>query len=140
VVPLRYNFRSHVSRSATEGVNSGRRSRFQTETKVYQFELFVAIQENILSFDISMHYLLLMQIGESFRNSTKELLGFILRQLMLRLREKIVVERVSTAILLNQVYFSTAFNSIYELSDDRMIQFGKYVDFPLQIPNFIRLI
>jgi hypothetical protein len=71
-----------------------------------------------------------MQIGQRFGNSAEELFGFNFRQFMVRFGQKIVVERVGSSILLNEIYFGSAFDCVDEFGYDRMIEFRKYVDFP----------
>jgi len=49
-----YDLWCHVSRRATESIDVGRRSRFKAKAKIDQFQLFVSVQQYILSFDVPM--------------------------------------------------------------------------------------
>jgi hypothetical protein len=59
---------------------------------------------------------------------------------MLRFGQQIVIERISTTVLLNEIDLSASLNSINKFGDDRVVQLGKDVDFPLQIFDLVRFI
>ena len=82
----------------------------------------------------------LVQILKSLRDRLEHLLRLRLLQPMLRLRQQIIIQRISTPILLYQIYLGRTFDNINQLSNNRMIQFGQDINFPLKIFQFIRLI
>jgi hypothetical protein len=56
---------------------------------------------------------------------------------MLWFREQVVIEGVRPTVLLDEIDFIGTFNDINQFGNDRMIQLGKYVDFPLEVFKFI---
>ena len=67
MVLLGNNFRGHIGWSPTESVNSCRGLRFQTEAKIYQLELFVAVQQDIFCLDVSVYNISFVKVAQSFR-------------------------------------------------------------------------
>ena len=81
-----------------------------------------------------------VQILKSLRYRLEHLLRLRLLQPMLRFRQQIIIQRISTPILLYQIYLGRTFDNINQLSNNRMIQFGQDINLPLKILQLIRLI
>ncbi len=85
------NFRnylgSHVCGGSTEGIDCAWRHRMNTETKIYKFKLFVSIYKNVLSFNVSMHNILLVQIPDRLSYCMQEFFSFMLFQPVVMLRQ-----------------------------------------------------
>ena len=73
------NLRCHVGRSSTESINSIGSFTPETEPKINEFELTMSIDQNVLSFDVAMNNVPLVQIEKCLRNDNKKLFSFILR-------------------------------------------------------------
>lgn len=58
----------HVGGSAAEGVDCPIFLAAQAETKIYEFQLSVAVYEDVLSFDVSMYYVQIVKIFQCFSN------------------------------------------------------------------------
>lgn len=58
----------HVGGSAAEGVDCAIFLAAQAETKIYEFQLSVAVYEDVLSFDVSMYYVQIVKIFQCFSN------------------------------------------------------------------------
>lgn len=140
VVPFGDYLRRHISWSPTESVDGVGRSRLKAEAEINQLQLLVSVEENVLSFDIPVNNVPFVQILKSLRDRLEHLLRLRLLQPMLRLRQQIIIQRISTPILLYQINLRRTFDNINQLSNNWMIQFGQDINFPLKILQFIRLI
>ena len=134
------DFRSHVSRSATEGIDEGRWFRFKAEAEVDETELAMPIDEDVLRLDVSMNDVPIMQVFQSFGDGLEEPLGFCLLQSVLGLGEQVVVERISSAVLLDQVDFGRGFDSFDQFGDNWVIEKSQDIDLPFQVLDFVRFI
>lgn len=59
---------------------------------------------------------------------------------MLWFGEKIVVKGVGSAVLKDKIQFGLGLNDWGQFGDGGMVEFSKYVDFPLKIPNLVGII
>ena len=101
MVNFRHNLRCHVGRCSTKGINSIWFFAPETEAKIYQFELSMPINKNVLSFDISMNDISFMQVQKHLRNNQKKLFGLLFRQSVLWFWQEIVVKGVGSSVLQN---------------------------------------
>lgn len=72
----------------------------------------MSIDENVLSFDISMDDISLMQIQKHLGNDQKKLFGLMFCQSVLWFRQEIVVEGVGSSVLQNEVELGLGFNYV----------------------------
>ncbi len=118
------DLRGHVGRRSAKGVDSARGNRLKTEPKIDKFELFVPVEQNVLSLDVSVDYVALMQIFECVCDSLEDLFGFSLLKSVLRFGQEVVIEGVGSPVLLDEVDFGCALDGVDEFGDNRVVEFG----------------
>lgn len=91
----------------------------------------IPVQQYIFGLDVPMDDVPFMQIAQGLRDGLEELFGLCFLHSMLRFGEEVVVERVGSSVLLDEVYFGGAFDGVDEFGDDRVVQLGQDVDLPL---------
>ena len=98
MVSLGYNLWGHIGWCPTKSVNSIRWDRMNTKAEINQFQIFMTINENVFSFNISMNYIVFMKIWNRLGNYVQKLFSFSLLHSMFRLREQIIIQRISPSI------------------------------------------
>ena len=118
-----HDFRGHVGGRAAEGVDGGGRCRLEAEAEVDQFELFVAVEQDIFGLDIAVDDVALVQVLDGLSDGLEELLSLGLLHPVLRLRQQVVVQRVGPSVLLDQEDLSRTLNHLQQTGDHRVVQF-----------------
>jgi len=140
MVHFRYDFRGHIRGSATKGVYSLFFSTSETEPEINELDLLMPVNKNILSLNVSVDDIKTVQILQGLSNDEHKFLGLCFVHFVLRLREQVVIERISASILQDEVNFRLGLNSLDKLSNGRMVELCKQVDLSLQVLNLIGLI
>lgn len=83
MVYFRDDLGSHVGRGTAESVDSTGRHRVDAEPEVDKLELLVPVYQDILSLDVTMHDIFVVQVTHSLRNHVQEFLSLVLLQPML---------------------------------------------------------
>lgn len=99
MVDLRDNLGSHVRGRSTESIDGIGRHTVDTEPEINQLQIFVPIDEDILSFDIAVDDVLPMQVADCLGDYLKEFLCFVFFETVFVFGEEIVVEGVGAAVL-----------------------------------------
>lgn len=84
--------------------------------------MLVPIEQDVLGFDVPMHYVPFMQVFECLCDGSEELFGLLFLHAVLRTGKQIIVKRVSASVLLDQVNLAAALNDINELGNDWMVE------------------
>ena len=140
VVQLGDYFGGHVGGRAAEGVDGAGRDGLEAEAEVDEFELPVAVEQDVLGLDVAVHDVALVQVPQRLCDGAEELLGLLLLEAVLRAGEQVVVERVGAAVLLDQVDLAAALNDVDELGDDRVAQLRQDVHLTLQVLQLVGLV
>lgn len=117
MIHLRYDFGGHVGGSAAESVDSGVAFAAETETEVNQLQLSVSVYQDVLSLYVAVDDLKIVQVLQRLCNYEEKLLCLCFGQSVLRLGEEVVVERISAAILKDEVQLCLRFNDIYQFGN-----------------------
>lgn len=115
------DFRGHVGGCSTEGIDSGRGNRLQAEPEINQFELLIAVEQDVFSLDIAVDDIPLVEIADGFGDSLEELLGLGLLHAVLWLGKQVVVEGISPSVLLDQVDLRATLDDFDELGNHRVV-------------------
>ena len=78
MVSLADDFWRHVGRRTTEGVYRIGWFGDETEPKIDEFELLVAVKQNVLGFDVSVHDVSGVQVIDGCEHSSEEFLRLLL--------------------------------------------------------------
>lgn len=100
----------------------------------------ISVDEEILCLDVSVDDTLAVEMFDGFYQSLKELFHLTLFQSMFRLREYVLIQRVSSSVLNDKVYLLRTLYGLNDLGYCRMVDLGLDRYFPLDIPEFAGII
>ena len=133
-------FGGHVGGRAAEGVDGLVLLAAETEAEVDEFELPVAVDEDVFGLDVAVGDVEVVQVLEGLCDDQEELLGLGLGQAMLGLGEQVVVEGIGAAVLEDEVELCLRFDDVEQLGDGGVGQLSEDVDLPLQILDLVGLV
>ena len=107
--------------------------REERESEVDDLHVVVLVDHNIVQFDISMSYLLAVQVLDSHYDPSEDFFGLLLRDPLLGFRLQVLVERGLADILHHEHNLLPGVNGSVELYYIRMIELLQDLDFPQQI-------
>ena len=97
------NFRGHIGRRSTEGVDRPVFLAFEAEPEIDKFELPVPINQYVFGLDISMDDIKVVQVEQGLGNDENELFCLFFAEPVLRFGEEIIIKRVGAAILKDKI-------------------------------------
>lgn len=92
----------------------------QAEPEIDELEFAMAVQEDVLGFDVAMHDAFGVQVRDRHQDYLEELLGLLLFQSVLWLGQQVFVEGVCSSVFHNQVDLRTCLDRLDYPSDSRM--------------------
>lgn len=98
------------------------------------------IDEYVFCLDVPMNDVSAMKVFKGLSNHKHELFSLILVHTMLWLRQKIIVKRIGSSVLQNQVDLCACLNGLHQLSDCGMMKLCQQVDFAFQILDLVGFI
>ena len=119
---------------------------FQAEPKVNDLDFQIFIEQNVLGLDVSMRYFMLMQICDTLQDLSCYQLSLILFNVPLFLVFQVLLNRIPTTILHQQVYLQSTNQYRFEGLDDLIelyymwrVQTAKNLNLPLNASQLLIL-
>lgn len=122
VVTSLHNLRCHVRWRATENLKLCLWRRAATESKVYELDHLLAVNDNVLQLNVSMCDVSVVQVFQSKEELLDDSFGFLLSKLPISLRFQMRVQTLTVGVLHHQVNVLGCVNAFVQLDDIGMVQ------------------
>ena len=143
---LQHDLRGHIRRRATEKLDLLRVGNLRAETKINEFDVLVAVQHDVLEFNVPVRDALVVQIAECRDQLPNNSFGVVFFHTPVRLTFKESMSGTAAYVLHHKNHLRVCLDHIEELDDVWVVNSFHNLDlsanglFPLQVLDLFFLI